>query len=91
MAFPKFNKDPNAVLDYGFDWSSWLQTGETISSATWTVPTGITKTSQTESTTETIVWLSGGTAGTSYDVSCRIVTSQGRTDDRTMTIKVAER
>jgi hypothetical protein len=91
MAFPKFTKDPDAVLDYGFDWAAWLQTGETISSATWTVPTGITKTTQTENTTETVIWLSGGTAGTNYDVSCRIVTSGGRTDDRTMTIKVSER
>jgi hypothetical protein len=91
MAFPKFTKDPNAVLDYGFDWTLWLQTGETISSSTWTVPTGLTKDTDTKTTTATVVWLSGGTAGTNYDVTCRIVTSGGRTDDRTMTIKVSER
>lgn len=36
-------------------------------------------------------WLSGGTAGTEYDVTCQIVTSSSRTDERTMTIRVEER
>jgi len=39
----RFLKDPDAVLDYGFDWSDWLADGETISTSTWTVETGITK------------------------------------------------
>jgi hypothetical protein len=91
MAFPIFLKDPQAILDYGFDWTDWLDEHETISSVTWTVPSGITKVSQTESSTEALIWLSGGTAGTNYDVVCHIVTSATRADDRTMTIKVAQR
>jgi len=27
-----FSKDPDAVLDYSFDWSAWLGGSETISS-----------------------------------------------------------
>lgn len=91
MAYPTFLKDPDAVLDYGFDWSEWLQTGETLSSATWTIPSGITKSSQQESSTGTVIWLSGGTAGTNYNISCKIVTSANRTDERTMTIIVRNR
>lgn len=81
-----FIKDPSAVLDYGFDWSEWLESGETISSAVWTVPTGLTKDSQSESATITTAWLSGGTAATDYSVACKIVTSAGRTEERTIKI-----
>lgn len=87
-----FTKDPDAVLDYSFDWydsgNGWLATGETISSHTITVETGITKVSDSESSGVVTVWLSGGTHGNDYDVACKIVTSAGRTDERTMVISV---
>jgi hypothetical protein len=87
-----FEKDPNAVLDYVIDWGDeWLEAGDEISTSTWTVPTGITKDSDTKTTTTTTIWLSGGTDGVSYDIVNRIVTTGGRTDDRTITIKVRER
>ena len=91
MSVAQYLKDPDAVLDYGFDWSDWLADGETISTSTWTIPTGLTEDSETETTTATKVWLSGGTAGTDYTVSNKIVTSDGRTDERSMTIRVQER
>ena len=88
-------KDPNAVLDFAFNWndstSPWLATGETISSHTVTVETGITKDSDSEAAGKVTVWLSGGTAGNWYTVACRIVTSAGRTDERTMRIQVVQR
>jgi hypothetical protein len=86
-----FYKDPDAVLDYGFDWSSWLDVGETISSYTIDEDTGITVDSDSESAGVITVWLSGGTAGETYAVRCEIVTSDSRTDERTMIIKVKER
>ncbi len=86
-----FIKDPNAVLDYTWDWSEWLTGAETISSATVTAPTGLTLDSQSNTTTTVTAWLSGGTAISEYAVSCRIVTSDGRTDDRTITIVCKER
>ena len=98
----KFIKDPNAVLDFKFDFaaltngsgtSNWLAAGETINTVTVTADTGLTVDSSaiTDTSTSVTVWLSGGTANTDYDVLCRIVTSAGRTDDRTMVIKVRER
>ena len=86
-----FVKDPDATLDYAFDWSSWLATGETISSHTVTVDTGITKDSDSEASGIVRVWLSGGTDDITYDVACEIVTSAGRTDERTMAIYVRQR
>lgn len=84
-------KDPDAVLDYRFDWSAWLASGETITTAASTVSAGITKDSESNTTTTATVWLSGGTDGDDYLVTCRITTNQGRTDDRSMVIKVRQR
>ena len=87
-------KDPSDKLDYTVDWASWLASGETISTATWTVGTGLTKsTSPVESKTGTAatVWLEGGTAGQRYDVACKIVTNQNRTVERTFTLQVEDR
>ena len=84
-------KDPSAVLDYVFDWTEWLATGETITDHTITADTGITVDSSTELDGKVTVWLSGGTAGVNYKVACLVETSAGRTDERTIWIKVVER
>ena len=78
-------------MDYVFDWTEWLATGETITDHTITADTGITVDSSTESDGKVTVWLSGGTAGINYKVACLITTSAGRTDERTIWIKVVER
>ena len=83
---------PDATLDYAFDWSThWLQDDETIDSYTVTVSSGLTKDNDSESSGTVTVWLSGGTAGETYEVACKIVTSLGRTDERTIEIIVRER
>jgi len=87
----QWNKDPQAILDYSIEWSTWLVTGETISTSTWTVPAGLTKVSDSKTTTATTVWLSGGTVGTAYTVTCHIKTSVNREDDRSFIIVVEER
>jgi len=92
-------KDPSAVLDYAYDWTEWLANGETIAVdsetgeklITITADTGITVDSSTEDDGKVTVWLSGGTAGINYKVACKITTSAGRTDERTIWIKVVDR
>ena len=75
--------------------------GATISSDAWTVPTGITEDSSNNSSvtikgityaenTVSCIWLSSGTLGTDYDLVNRVVTSDSRTLDHTITIKVRE-
>lgn len=85
--------DPDAILDYRWDWTAWLADGETISSVDWIVPDGITKddTRSTHDATTATIWLSGATLGKSYNITCRITTSQDRTDDRTITLRCRER
>lgn len=95
-------KDPDAILDYGFDWSDWLVEGEFLEESTWLMPEGISVAddselesgesgSSFETTGSTTVWLSGGTHGEDYRVTNRVVTSQGRRDDRSHKIQVRNR
>lgn len=85
-----YTKDPDAVTDYPFDWSDWMESGDTISTVTVTVSSGLTKDSVTFTTSAVVVWVSGGTAGTVYTIACRIVTADGRTEERTIRVKLKE-
>lgn len=93
-AGPWINKDPDAVLDYAVDWSasgsSWLGT-DTISAVTWIVPSGITLASSTHTSTVATIWLSGGTSGQTYNITCRITTVGGRQEDRSFRVIVKDR
>jgi len=91
MAVTDHKKDPDAVLDWVWDWNEWLDEGETITTSTFVVTVGLTVDSETNTTKTATVWLSGGTAGQVYQVTNRITTSGGRTDDRSITIRVTER
>lgn len=99
-----YRHDPNADLDYGFDWSAtpldgvpWLSEGEQIASSSWTVTaeTGdaaeVTQHDSTHDATTTTVWISGGVAGSVYRIANHVVSSDGRADDRTHTLRCAER
>lgn len=99
-----FTKDPDAVLDWYFDWaalsngtgeSDWLAGGESITEAVVTVaPTGGLTAGEpavVNGGTAVQVWLSGGVAGQRYSVACRVTTSAGRIDERTAQVNVRQR
>lgn len=81
------DKDPDEHLDYLADWSDTLDTGDAISAATFDVPDGLVMSNSTFNTTTSVVWLSGGVDGVTYDVVCTIVTSAGRTRQRTVRLR----
>lgn len=91
MTIETYNKDPDEVLDYQFDWTSWLASGETISSATVSANTGLTVDSSTDDGSIVTGWISGGTAGTAYNVKCKIATNASRTGVRRIKINVKNR
>lgn len=94
MASNHFIKDPDAVLDYKWDWDDWLEAGESISSRTVTVASGdvtVNSSSITDSGRSVTAWLSGGAADTSNELTCHIVTDAGREDDRTIRVSIRER
>jgi len=89
-----FIKDPTEVLDYEWDWEDVLnvaETGDVILTALIVAPTGITVDSFSNTSDTVTMWLSGGTLGTYYEFSCRIVTSNHHTFKRIMVIECAER
>ncbi len=91
MAFPRMpRKDPDAVTDYGIDWARWLA-GDAISTSAWLLPSGIAEDHSTHTDTATVIWLAGGTAGKSYRLTNRIVTTLGRRQDQTIIVPVRAR
>lgn len=85
-------KDPNAILDYVFDWSDWLDENETIDSHQILVERGsIAIDSHTQDAGKVTVWLSGGHIGETAHVTCRIVTSAGRVDDTTLKLSINQK
>lgn len=90
---PTFPHDPNAVLDYLWNWESWLADGDAIASAeVFKVEGDAVVIDEVENTSTTVTaWVSGGTEGTHAHLTARITTTQGRTDDRTLRLYVEQR
>lgn len=87
------DKDPADVLDYSLDWNDQLQLvtpADTIAAVVWTVPAGLTAGAQYHAAGVATTWISGGTAGTDYRVTCRVTTSAGRVIERTVALYVRE-
>jgi len=85
-----FIKGQSSILDFSVDWTQWLD-DDTLSSVVWTVPSGITKHDENNSSYIATIWLSGGTLGQSYDIVCSITTIAGRVDSRTITVIIRDR
>jgi hypothetical protein len=83
--------DPDAVLDYAWDWSDWLREGEFVRSAITEQSADLTVSAAQHDGQRVFAWVEGGSNAETYPVSCRITTSQGRTDDRTMNLFVLDR
>jgi hypothetical protein len=87
-----FYKDPDAELDYSVDWSTWLASGESVSTYAVAVNSSLI-TISTYSITSAVVtaWLTGGNVGQTYTVSVKITTSLSRVDERSFKIKIKQR
>ena len=63
------------ILIYSIDWSAWLNVGDTLSTSTFTVPVGLTKVLESNTTTVSTVKVSGGTLNATYTITCTIVST----------------
>lgn len=96
MANNAFAKDPDAVEWFGVDWTARLQGDEvfaadTIVSSDWVVPDGLEEEDDMTMTKAAGVKLSGGSVGSTYRVTNRIVTAvNGETLDGTIEITIGE-
>ena len=87
-----YKKDPNATLDWTFNWATWLTPiTDTITSVEWVLSSGLTKVSESNTTTTATVFVSGGTVDADETLTCRITTAGGRIDDRTVTLRITQR
>lgn len=90
-------KDTEAQLVYTFDWADWLPTGDSLSTAQYTItarandPDPLIKVSQGIQGTTTFVELSDGQETKTYTVTCRITTTDGLIDRRNFRVKVQAR
>jgi hypothetical protein len=93
-------KDPHATLDYGLDWSAWLadvpagHAPDTIVASTWSIAgddASLVSSNPTSDNTTTTTWLTGGTVNATYTLTNRITTAAGRTDNRSMRIRIVEK
>ena len=69
-----FDKNIDATLDYGIDWTDWLN-GDTIATSSWDVPAGITNENEGFDDNETVIWLSGGSVGPAYKLVNTVTTN----------------
>ena len=87
-----WTKDPDSRLEWGCDWSAWLTDGDTITASEWAADSDtITLDTDSHDDTTTVVWVTGGKPGTRVRLTNRITTTQGRTDDRTITLLIRQR
>jgi|TARA_A100001391_G_C4849946_1_gene219432 hypothetical protein len=84
-------KDPFAVLDYSLDFTDWMPAGDTINTISVSADSGITVDSTSKTDYVATATLSGGTAGTIYNIEYRITTTNALQDSRNIRIKVLER
>lgn len=102
--FKRFQKDPDAVLDYATDWAAlrngsgiedWLVGEDAVETAEVTVTPdeGVTVNSVGINEDGSIVtaWLGGGEVGEYYKVTFRVTTTLGRTEDSTIIIECIQK
>lgn len=89
----KAEKDPDAVLDYTWDFAAWLDAiSDTIASVDFIESTvnPVTVVSSSNTTTQATAFVGGGSLAAEEDafVTCRITTAGGRIQDRTLYLKI---
>ncbi|MFL6730141.1 MAG: hypothetical protein ACJ8E3_00665 [Sphingomicrobium sp.] len=85
-------KDPDAVLDYSIDWGAEYLGDDVLAASAWSAtpdePGGVTVVgSQFEAATATVK-AEGGVPGRIYRLVNQIVTASGRTDSRSIVLRV---
>ena len=84
-------KSYDEYLDYTWLFAKWLSTGDRIVSATVTaLPSDLIVSGPLVTDTAVTVWLSGGTTGQTYNVTCVATTSAGRVVHRSASLVVGE-
>lgn len=89
-------KDPEAALDYAIDWGAeYLGEGDLIADSSWSVtpdqPGGVLVVGSSFDERTSTVNVTGGQAGQMYRLANRVTTDTGRTDERSIVLRVEKR
>jgi hypothetical protein len=84
-------KDPQETLDYYVDYSGRIPADDEITQSSWSVPSGITATQANFAGRKTVIWLSGGTEGGSYELTNTVQTTDGRILEQTCLIVIVSK
>lgn len=90
-----FLKDPSAALDYAIDWGPAYLAGQTIAASTWLAEPaedgGVAVSATIASATRTGATFAGGVPGNLYRVANRVTLSDGRSDERSLVLRIEQR
>ena len=88
-------KDPDARVDFEFDWAGACPDGQAMAASGWTVAPdeagGVTVEAAWHGLARAAVTLAGGVAGHAYRVTNRVTMSDGQVEERSMTLRVEDR
>ena len=84
-------KDPDSKKDYRWNWGERLAAGEAITAATVESAGDAIVSDVTHTATTVTAWLAGGSPDTDISPTCHVTTDQGREDDWTWPLWVANR
>jgi len=85
-------KDPDSVINYGWDWLDVLKDGEAITTSSWIIDplSGLNETASSIEDAVTSTTFSGGVLGKFYIATNRITTSLGFVHDRSFRFQIKQ-
>lgn len=88
-------KDPEATLDYSVDWGAEYLSGDALVESGWTVspgePGGLSIVGNRFDLLMATVEVEGGIAGRIYRLTNHVSTAEGRSDSRSILVRVERR
>ncbi len=92
---PLILKDPDARLDYAFDWAETFAPHQMIAASAWQVVPdaagGVVVLASGHDLLVARATLAGGQPGHVYRVANRVTASDGQIDERSLTVRVEQR
>ena len=90
-----FLKDPAATIDYVVDWKTAYLAGQLITISEWRVdpqePGGLTVVVAAISDGRSVATMAGGHRGNVYRLTNRVTFGDGRSDERSLDVRVEDR
>lgn len=84
----RINKTPDAILNYTFDLSNWLEPSDTVQSANFVLSDNLTLVAQEINNSSVTALVAGGAQTGEENLKCVFTTTEGYTDSRTIVFEM---